>query len=172
MLACALLLGERVARGYLLAATDPRPVAPRGDFGGEEKRTTDLFATTAPSVVSVYALRPGMTNESAVGTGSGFVWDSAGHIVTNNHVVSNAEQIGVRLGGEQALQAELVGTAPWADLAVLRLGVAPDGLRPMPIGTSGDLVVGQSVYAIGNPFGLSRSLTTGVISTRATPEDP
>jgi 2-alkenal reductase len=148
----------------LFAAIEPRPVSSRAAFEGEEKRTTDLFAKAAPSVVSVHARRPSEFGQTAAGTGSGFVWDAAGHIVTNNHVVANAADIGVRLGGEQALRAELVGTAPWADLAVVRLAIVPDGLRPLPVGSSADLVVGQSVYAIGNPFGLSRSLTTGVIS--------
>jgi 2-alkenal reductase len=92
------------------------------------------------------------------------VWDRAGHIVTNNHVIAQATEFGVLLGGEQPTPARLVGTAPWVDLAVLKLVSPPDDLRPLPIGTSADLAVGQSVYAIGNPFGLSRSLTTGVIS--------
>jgi 2-alkenal reductase len=165
MVACALLLSERVARDFLLAATEPRDVQPRVPFEGEEKRTTSLFAKAAPSVVSIYARRgSAYVPQSGVGTGSGFIWDAAGHIVTNNHVVAEAEDVGVLLGGEQAIPARLVGTAPWADLAVLKLSVVPDGLRPLPVGSSADLVVGQSVYAIGNPFGLSRSLTTGVIS--------
>jgi 2-alkenal reductase len=164
MFACVLLLSERLARNYLLAATEPRSVSSRAPFDGEEKRTTALFAEAAPSVVSVHARRASELAQGAFGTGSGFVWDAAGHIVTNNHVVAGAADIRIRLGGEQAIEAELIGTAPWADLAVLRLTLAPDDLRPLPVGASADLVVGQSVYAIGNPFGLSRSLTTGVIS--------
>lgn len=136
----------------------------RTAFEGEEKRTTALFAETAPSVVSVFARRGRLPINSAVGTGSGIIWDAAGHIVTNHHVIAQADEIGVLLGGEQAIPARLVGTAPWADLAVLKLDKVPDGLKPIPIGRSANLVVGQSVYAIGNPFGLSRSLTTGVIS--------
>jgi 2-alkenal reductase len=112
-------------------------------------------------VVSIYSRRRG---GSQAGTGSGFIWDQAGHVVTNNHVVAIADELGVLLGGEQALSARLVGAAPWADLAVIKLTTPPDNLRPIPLGRSSDLVVGQSVYAIGNPFGLSRSLTTGVIS--------
>jgi 2-alkenal reductase len=162
---CALLLGDRYLRTYFLSATAPRETAPRTDFGGEEARTTALFAKTAPSVVAVYSRKAGGLNSSGgLGTGSGFVWDKAGHIVTNNHVIEQATEIGVALGGEQPLPAQIVGTAPWADLAVLRLNDPPDDLQPIPIGTSSDLAVGQSVYAIGNPFGLSRSLTTGVIS--------
>ncbi len=162
--ACALLLTERLGRDYWYAATEPRQVVPRTAFEGEEKRTTALFAETAPSVVSVFARRGRLPINSAVGTGSGIIWDAAGHIVTNHHVIAQADEIGVLLGGEQAIPARLVGTAPWADLAVLKLDKVPDGLKPIPIGRSANLVVGQSVYAIGNPFGLSRSLTTGVIS--------
>jgi 2-alkenal reductase len=92
------------------------------------------------------------------------VWDRAGHIVTNDHVIAQAVEIRVVLGSAQPIPARLVGTAPWVDLAVLQLTSPPDDLQPIPVGTSADLVVGQSVYAIGNPFGLSRSLTTGVIS--------
>jgi 2-alkenal reductase len=163
--ACALLLAGRWGQVYWLAATEPRQVAPRTEFVGEEKRTIALFAEAAPSVVAIYAARHGAgPTGSGFGTGTGFVWDSAGHVVTNNHVVDQADEIGVRLGGEQGIRARLVGSAPWADLAVLRLSIAPPDLRPLPVGKSADLVVGQSVFAIGNPFGLARSLTTGVIS--------
>jgi 2-alkenal reductase len=165
LLLCAILVGDRYLRGYFLAATEPRPTAPRADFAGEEARTTDLFTKTSPSVVAIYARKSGgLTASGGVGTGSGFIWDKAGHIVTNNHVIAQAAEVGVVLGGEQPIRARLVGAAPWVDLAVLKLTDAPDDLQPIPIGTSSDLAVGQYVYAIGNPFGLSRSLTTGVIS--------
>jgi 2-alkenal reductase len=167
LILCALLIGDRYLRGYFLSETAPRQPVPRTDFVGEEARATGLFAKTAPSVVAIYARKGGGAGQSAdteLGTGSGFVWDRAGHIVTNNHVVEHAAELGVLFAGETALPARLVGTAPQVDLAVLKLTDPPDDLRPIPIGTSADLVVGQSVYAIGNPFGLSRSLTTGVIS--------
>ena len=168
LIVCALFAGERYARGYLLSATEPRAVAPRPDLAGAEQRTTQIFANTAPSVVSVYARKGGDARlgggSGGVGTGSGFVWDEAGHVVTNNHVVSEAQEIGVLLGGESAIPARLVGAAPWADLAVLRIDAPSNNLRPIPVGRSADLVVGQNVYAIGNPFGLSRSLTQGIIS--------
>jgi S1-C subfamily serine protease len=165
LLLCAVLLADRYLRGYFLSATAPRETAPRSDFAGEEARTTALFTKTSPSVVAVYARKAGgLAASDGVGTGSGFVWDKAGHIVTNNHVIAQAAEIGVVLGGEQPVPARLVGAAPWVDLAVLRLADPPDDLQPIPIGTSADLAVGQYVYAIGNPFGLSRSLTTGVIS--------
>jgi 2-alkenal reductase len=165
LVGCLLLIAERYWRSYWLSATDPRPVAPRADLVGEEARATKLFAMTAPSVVSIYSRRaPSIASAGGLGTGSGFVWDRAGHIVTNNHVIAQAGEIGVLLGGEQPIPARLVGSAPWADLAVLQLNTPPEHLQPIPIGSSADLAVGQSVYAIGNPFGLSRSLTAGVIS--------
>jgi 2-alkenal reductase len=165
LLLCAVLIGDRHLRGYFLAERAPRQPAPRADLAGEEARTTALFAKTAPSVVAIYARKgASRTSVGGLGTGSGFVWDRAGHIVTNHHVIDQAAEIGVLLGGEQPVAARLVGSAPWVDLAVLKLPDPPDDLRPIPIGTSGDLSVGQSVFAIGNPFGLSRSLTTGVIS--------
>jgi 2-alkenal reductase len=167
---CALLVGERWLRSYWLSATAPREVAPRADLAADERRTVDLFQRTSPSVVSIYARRTG----GGVGTGTGFVCDQAGHVVTNSHVVAGAQQVGVLFGSEQALPAQVVGAAPWADLAVVKLTVLPEELRPIPIGRSADLAVGQSVYAIGNPFGLSRSLTTGVISAldRRLPTSP
>lgn len=163
---CALLVGNSYLRVYLFSETEPRKPAARADLVGDEARTTELFAKTIPSVVSIYARKGGvrLATPEGVGTGSGFVWDRAGHIVTNYHVIEQATELGVLFGGETPLPARLVGAAPWVDLAVLRLEDPPEDLKPIPIGTSADLVVGQSVYAIGNPFGLSRSLTTGVIS--------
>ena len=98
------------------------------------------------------------------GAGSGFIWDGAGHVVTNFHVVKGADRIGVRLDSGEAIPATVVGAAPDYDLAVLKLSKTPAGIRSISLGTSSDLKVGQSVFAIGNPFGLSRSLATGVVS--------
>ena len=107
------------------------------------------------------------------GTGSGFIWDEAGHVVTNFHVIQDAAQAIVKLADGRDYQAALVGASPMHDIAVLRIGV--DFKRPpaVPIGTSGDLRVGQKVFAIGNPFGLDWTLTTGIISAldRALPGD-
>jgi 2-alkenal reductase len=167
---CALLVGDRYLRGYLLSDT-----APRADFVGEEARTTALFAKTAPSVVAIYARKDAsLASEGGLGTGSGFVWDRAGHIVTNFHVVNGASKLGVLFGGETPVPAQLVGSAPQVDLAVLKLTDIPDDLRPIPVGTSADLVVGQSVYATGVISALDRRLPTesgrevvGVIQTDA-----
>ena len=162
------LAGDRVFRGYFLSATEPRVVTPRTDLAPDEARTSRVFQAVAPSVVSIYALRgpAGLlpVERAEGGTGSGFIWDRAGHVVTNDHVVSGAREVGVVLDDGRKIPAELVGAAPWADLAVLKLTIAPDDLTPIKVGSSKDLVVGQGVLAIGNPFGLSRTLTTGVIS--------
>jgi len=98
------------------------------------------------------------------GTGSGFIYDDEGHIVTNYHVVENAEELSVTLADGKTYPAESVGVDPSTDLAVLRIDV--DELpRPAPLGESDNLRVGQFVVAIGNPFGLERTLTVGVISS-------
>src|SRR5690606_32587568 len=96
--------------------------------------------------------------------GSGFVYDKEGHIITNNDVVANATRITVIFADDTEAQAEIVGTDPGSDLAVIKVDVDPDRLQPVTIGDSDSLQVGQLVAAIGNPFGLSGSMTTGVIS--------
>lgn len=161
----ALTTAERYIRAYMFAATSPRPVTERAPIAPDERRAADIFKAAAPSVVAISIRQGGrqLENETA-GAGSGFIWDRAGHVVTNDHVVSGAGEVRVVLDDGRALPARLVGRAPWADLAVLRLEPAPDDLVPLPIGRSADLIVGQSVLAIGNPFGLSRTLTTGIIS--------
>ncbi|OGD30863.1 MAG: 2-alkenal reductase, partial [Candidatus Aminicenantes bacterium RBG_19FT_COMBO_58_17] len=98
------------------------------------------------------------------GTGSGFIWDEAGHIVTNFHVIYEAQNVQVTLSDRSVFKAEVVGVAPDKDLAVIRIKAPREKLPPISIGTSSDLKVGQSVYAIGNPFGLDQTLTTGIIS--------
>ena len=107
------------------------------------------------------------------GTGSGFIWDAQGHVVTNNHVAQSAPRARVRLNDGRDYPAKLVGASPAHDLAVLRIEVAERRPAPLPIGTSGNLRVGQKVFAIGNPFGLDWSLTTGIVSAlnRALPSD-
>ena len=148
---------------------EPRAVAPRGPLLEAEKSMVALFEQAAPSVAYITTERVERTGlftaGVAQGAGSAFVWDGAGHIVTNFHVIENARKIVVQLdAGKDAIAADYVGGAPEYDLAVVKLKHIPPGLKPIPIGTSRDLKVGQSVVAIGNPFGFSRTLTTGVIS--------
>lgn len=160
-----LMAAERLARTYILSASEPRAVATRHELAADEQRTAAIFRATAPSVVSIQTARgPRRLDGEGGGAGSGFIWDRAGHVVTNNHVIEGATEIVVALDDGRAIPARLVGRAPWADLAVIRLSAVPEDLRPIPIGRSQDLVVGQSVLAIGNPFGLSRTLTTGIVS--------
>jgi S1-C subfamily serine protease len=98
------------------------------------------------------------------GTGSGFVWDEQGRIVTNYHVIQGANAATITLHDQSTWKARLAGAFPDRDLAVLQIDAPRGKLKPIPIGTSRDLVVGQRVYAIGNPFGLDQTLTTGIIS--------
>ncbi|MFO0324723.1 MAG: S1C family serine protease [Burkholderiales bacterium] len=150
---------------------EPRSVTPRGALLEAERAMIGLFDATAPSVAYITTeseYRYGWFGEQvgvAQGAGSGFVWDNQGHIVTNNHVVANASRVFVQLEtGKEPVGAKLVGRAPEYDLAVVKLETIPGGIRPIPLGTSRDLRVGQSVIAIGNPFGLNRTLTTGIVS--------
>jgi 2-alkenal reductase len=97
-------------------------------------------------------------------TGTGFIWDAAGNIVTNNHVVEGTSDLAVKLASGEATRAQVVGTAPNYDLAVIRLTAVRQLPPPIAVGTSADLKVGQAAFAIGNPFGLDQSLTSGIIS--------
>ncbi len=148
---------------------EPRTIAPRGPLLDSERSLVNLFEQAAPSVAYITTERMEQTGFFSVGVaqgaGSAFVWDGAGHVVTNFHVIENARKIIVRLdAGKDAIAAEYIGGAPEYDLAVVKLKTIPPGLRPIPLGSSRDLKVGQSVIAIGNPFGFSRTLTTGIIS--------
>lgn len=148
----------------------PRTVAARGDLAADEKATIDLFKEASPSVVYITTLavqRDRFTldlHQIPQGTGSGFVWDTEGHVVTNYHVIRGANAAKVTLNDGNSYSARLTGAAPDFDLAVLKIDTAADKLRPIPIGTSADLQVGQKAFAIGDPFGLDYTLTTGVIS--------
>ncbi|MBK6947788.1 MAG: trypsin-like peptidase domain-containing protein [Haliscomenobacter sp.] len=155
----------------LIAEKGPvRATTPRGDLNPEELATINLFNQAAPSVcfITTTSLREDFWSRNVMeiprGTGSGFVWDRKGHIVTNFHVIEGADRATVTLSDRSTWEAELVGAAPEKDLAVLRIKASADKLPPIPIGASDDLQVGQSVYAIGNPFGLDQTLTTGIIS--------
>ncbi|MBM4297498.1 MAG: trypsin-like serine protease, partial [Deltaproteobacteria bacterium] len=148
----------------------PRAVAPRGELRGDEKSTIALFKQASPAVVNITAI--GVERDMFTlnlyqipqGTGSGFVWDTTGNIITNFHVIQNADAAQVTLADQSNWKARVVGVAPDKDLAVLKIDAPANKLQPIPIGTSKDLQVGQSVFAIGNPFGLDQTLTTGIIS--------
>ncbi|HJL46915.1 MAG TPA: trypsin-like peptidase domain-containing protein, partial [Polyangiaceae bacterium LLY-WYZ-15_(1-7)] len=161
------------------ATPEPRPplpphepvvVTPRGDLAEAEQATVELFRNASPSVVFITKLSvrvdPFRRNALAMpeGTGSGFVWDQQGHVVTNFHVIAGADAARVTLDDQSVWPAQLVGVYPDKDLAVLRIEAPADQLHPLPVGESGNLEVGQHVFAIGNPFGLDHTLSAGVIS--------
>ena len=158
-------------QGRRAAPAEARPVAPRSDLTGEEAATIELFERVSPSVVFITSLTTVRRSRFSLdtlqvprGTGSGFVWDEYGHVVTNAHVLEGAQAAQVTLADRSTWDAELVGAASEKDLAVLRIQAPPERLPPVVIGSSSDLRVGQGVYAIGNPFGLDQTLTSGLIS--------
>jgi 2-alkenal reductase len=145
----------------------PRGITPRGPLTSEESAVVQLFEAASPSVAAITTetVQRGFWGaEVGQGAGSGFVWDSAGHVVTNHHVIADARRVLVQLDGGKPIEAKVVGRAPEYDLAVIKLARVPAGLRPIPLGASRELRIGQTVYAIGNPFGLSRTLTKGLVS--------
>ena len=148
----------------------PRAVTPRGDLGEDEKATIKLFEETSPSVVFITTINLRRdffsTNiyKMPAGTGSGFIWDSDGHIVTNYHVIKGADEAQITLWDQSTWDAKLVGVEPDKDLAVLKIKAPDNRLKPIKIGESKNLLVGQKAFAIGNPFGFDQTLTTGVIS--------
>jgi S1-C subfamily serine protease len=153
-------------------AAKPRAVMARGDLAADEQATIELFRQASRSVVFItttvvrqngYSFNPDPT-EIPRGSGSGFLWDEQGHVVTNFHVIQGANAAKVTLADQSSWDAVLVGAEPNKDVAVLKINADADRLPPLPIGTSNDLLVGQKVFAIGSPFGLDQTLTTGVIS--------
>jgi S1-C subfamily serine protease len=151
-------------------AMRPREVTPRGDLANVEKTNMAIFEKCSPSVVHITSLtrqtNPYTLNVQQVpkGTGSGFIWNKDGYIVTNYHVVQDANAATVTLGDQTSYRARLVGTYPDKDIAVLQISAPADRLHPIEVGTSDDLKVGQLAFAIGNPFGLDQTFTTGVVS--------
>ena len=174
LMCCIFTLGwllGRHAQGQLRNPhAAPRTITPRGALNAEERATIALFRQASPSVVYITTLARQRDlfslniAEIPQGSGSGFIWDQEGHVITNFHVIQGASAAKVTLADHSVWDAQLVGVAPDHDLAVLYIRAPKNQLRPLAIGTSADLEVGQSVFAIGNPFGLDQSLTTGIIS--------
>lgn len=148
----------------------PRLVEARGDLAADEQATIELFERSRDTVVFIATaerVRDFWTrNVMSVprGSGSGFIWDNAGHVVTNFHVLQGANEAVVKLADGRDYKSTLVGISPSHDIAVLKIGV--DFKRPpaLPVGRSDNLKVGQKVFAIGNPFGLDWTLTSGIVS--------
>ena len=156
------------AGAFAQRGAEPRAVTPRGPLLPAEQSVVRLFESAAPSVAYITTESVERTSFFTVGVarnaGSGFVWDAHGHIVTNFHVVENARNVQVQLDAGKTYAAKVVGVAPDYDLAVVKLAEIPPGIRPLPLGSSAELRIGQSVYAIGNPYGLTRTLTSGLVS--------
>jgi S1-C subfamily serine protease len=152
------------------ALATPRPIAPRTAMNVGEKERIGLFDRTWRSVVHITTLAvrtdPFRLNVLEVprGTGSGFVWDEHGHVVTNYHVITGADEARITFADKTTANARLVGQSARNDIAVLRVIGLPKNVSALPVGTSQNLVVGQDVIAIGSPFGLDYTLSTGVIS--------
>jgi S1-C subfamily serine protease len=150
------------------AAANARTVSQRGELDADERTNIAVFKAVSPSVayITTQVQRVDFWTRNVLeipqGTGSGFLWDDRGHVVTNFHVIRGADGARVSFGGEE-LEASLVGVAPDFDIAVLRVRSATRR-QPLEIGTSADLLVGQKVFAVGNPFGLDHTLTTGIVS--------
>jgi len=159
-LLCALVAAGAHARNadYLSFATE------------DETNTMEIFRKASPAVVYVTNTALGRSifsldiMEIPRGSGTGFVWDRNGLIVTNFHVISGAQKLTVTLQDRSEHDAEVIGVAPEKDLAVLRMNQPPSDLVTLPLGDSSELTVGRKVLAIGNPFGLDTTLTTGIVS--------
>jgi 2-alkenal reductase len=161
-------LGERFYRNYFSTPAPTAVVTVEGRLSDWEKSNIALFEAAGPSVAYITTeqvrFNPLLGASLAQGAGSGFIWDSAGHVVTNYHVIEGANTVYVQLHAGDPIAARVIGGAPEYDIAVVRLRDVPPQLRPLSVGRSNNLRVGQATYAIGNPFGLSRTLTSGIVS--------
>ncbi|MDP1830878.1 MAG: trypsin-like peptidase domain-containing protein [Geothrix sp.] len=161
------------------AHAKPRNVAPRAPLNAEERNTIRRFKEAKPSVVYVSAIAAGRSpgtpdvTKIPIGTATGFVWDEWGHIVTNHHLITveeggkrrgDVDEVEITLADGKTYKGRVIGYSFAFDIAVLQAFAPLEAMRPIPIGSSRDLQVGQSVMAIGNPFGLDHSLSKGVIS--------
>ncbi len=161
---------------------DPRPVTARGDLAEYEQTAVDVFKAASPAVVFVNTRALAQDRfsrrifEVEAGTGSGFIWDKQGHIVTNYHVIKDILRTSAAIQsrnsvhvefGDQSFEAQLVNTSPAHDLAVLKIDAPAEVLHPVLIGRSSDLEVGQSAFAIGHPYRLGQTYTSGLVSAKS-----
>jgi S1-C subfamily serine protease len=133
-----------------------------GDQTSQDLTLTEIFEKAESGVVRINVKRP--NDPRGNGLGSGFVYDKEGHIITNDHVIENAEKIVVTFLDGKSFKASLVGKDPYTDLAVIKVNASEDALHPITLGNSSKLKVGEQIAAIGNPFGLSGSMTSGIVS--------
>lgn len=137
----------------------------------DEKNTVDIVAKNVKSVVNVSSIKKAVAFwtydqvEIPAGMGTGFVWNNKGYVVTNYHVVANGDDVAITFNNDKTqYKAEVVGVEPKYDIAVLKVANPPSNLNPIEVGTSKNLIVGQKTIAIGNPYGLDHSVSTGIIS--------
>ena len=170
VLAAASAWAQAPAKPRAGGGGEPRAITPRGPLAADELNNISVFRIGSPSTVHITTIESQRDlftmNVTQVprGTGSGFIWDDQGHVVTNFHVIQGASGARVTLADQSEWPAELTGYYPDRDLAVLKIVAPREKLKAIALGTSRDLQVGQKVYAIGNPFGLDQTLTTGIIS--------
>jgi S1-C subfamily serine protease len=163
-------LFQRTPRTTAVVQPEPRSVLARGSLAEDEQNNISVFKAASISTVNITTLATARSflsldvSQVPKGTGTGFIWDDQGHVVTNFHVIQGGSGATVTLADQTTWKAALVGAFPDRDLAVLRIDAPKDKMRPLAVGSSKDLQVGQKVYAIGNPFGLDQTLTTGIIS--------
>ncbi|HYI30136.1 MAG TPA: trypsin-like peptidase domain-containing protein [Bradyrhizobium sp.] len=172
----ALVLALTGAKFWLTPSTTSvaRAIEPRSAFSEAERGAIEIFERVSPSVVQVAARSgsnpfsedemPSSPDGAPSSSGTGFIWDHLGHVVTNDHVVQGAKMVALRFASGEVAEAEVIGVAPNYDLAVLRINNARQPPPPFALGSSTDLKVGQAAFAIGNPFGLDQSMTSGIIS--------
>lgn len=150
------------AEPTLESAAEPFPVN-AVDLISQQDALVKIYENVSPGVVAI-VIYGGESDLYPLGSGSGFVIDKEGHIVTNFHVVHQAEEIQVTFPSGIKVRGQVIGTDTDSDLAVIKVDVAPEDLHPLPLGDSDELQVGQIVVAIGNPFGLNGTMTTGIVS--------
>ena len=164
VLALLVIVSAQLQRDHTYADAGQESPDPRSSVLNTEQVIVQLFERASVSVVEVSTISGGgEPSNSSIQIGSGFVWDGAGNIVTNEHVVNSATTIWIWFASGESVEGEVIGAAPDYDLAVIHPKQSRTMPRPIPIGASNDLKVGQFAFAIGSPFGLDQSLTMGVI---------
>jgi putative serine protease PepD len=156
---------QRAAAVAVQGISDPAAVS-------DERNNREVYDAISPSVVNITSttnVRDWFSEYPQEGTGSGSIIDKEGHILTNFHVVQEADKLDVALANDHHYPAQLVGADPDNDLAVIKITAPRESLKPISLGNSQTLFVGQKVLAIGNPFGLDRTLTRGIISGLSRP---
>lgn len=137
---------------------------PIGVTGNDSIIPSLIYESIEPSVVKITNRGESFLIEGSIAQGSGFVYDKKGHIITNNHVVEGADSIEVTFLDGEIYKAEIIGTDAYNDLGVIKIDIPPDQLKPVFLGNSSEIQIGERVYAIGTPFGLSGSMTEGIVS--------